>query len=119
MFPENAAVLLITFCFSFPGLCFALNKNSMKTPAHVTGTHLLCGGTQQHFFFPVFYLCNQKCSVNQDVLAGAKNAVSFRQKARTPNISQVCMLLPKASSWLPPFWLLKPHVHLSGLFKFI
>lgn len=51
MFLENAAVLLITFCFSFPGLCFALNKNSMKTPAHVTGTHLLCGGTQQHFFF--------------------------------------------------------------------
>lgn len=56
MFLENAAMLLITFCFSFPGLCFALNKNSMKTPAHVTGTHLLCGGTQQHFFFSVLFM---------------------------------------------------------------
>lgn len=101
MFLENAAMLLITFCFFFPGLCFALNENSMKTPAHVTGMHLLCGGTQQHIFFSVFYLRNQKCSVNQDVLADAKNAVNFREKAHTPNISQVCMLLPKASSCLP------------------
>lgn len=55
MFLENAAMLLITFCFSFPGLCFALNKNSMKTPAHVTGTHLLCGRTQQLFFLVFIY----------------------------------------------------------------
>ena len=31
MFVENTAMLLITFCFSFIGLCFALNKNRMKT----------------------------------------------------------------------------------------
>lgn len=117
MFPENAAMLLITFCFSFPGLCFALNKNSMKTPAHVTGTHLLCGGTQQLFFFSVLFM--QPKVLCESGLAGAKNAVSFREKAHTPNISQVSMLLPKASSCLPPCWLLKPHVHLSVLFKFI
>jgi hypothetical protein len=100
MFLENVAMLLITFCFSFPGLCFALNKNSMKTAAHITGTHLLCGRTQPRCFQGFIYAnksapeaghvgqCEECCEVQEE--ACFPTAV---RRTRTQRLAAVSPLL--------------------------
>lgn len=116
MFMENVAVLLITFCFSFPSLCFALNRNCMKTAAHVTGTRLLCGRTQQRFFRVLFM--QTKVLLKQDMLASVKNAVRFRKGDVFPTSVRCSHTRRLAAVFLPPLPL-KSHVCLSLFFKFI
>lgn len=58
MFLKNIATLLITFCFSFTGLCLALNKNCMKTQSYVT--RYASPPWNSSITFLVFYLCKQK-----------------------------------------------------------
>ena len=72
---ENTATLLITFCFSFIGLCFALNKNHMKTQSY--GTRYAAPPWNSSITFLVFYLCKQKCSSNQCRLNCLKSAVGI------------------------------------------
>ena len=67
--------LLITFCFSFIGLCFALNKNHMKTQSY--GTRYAAPPWNSSITFLVFYLCKQKCSSNQCRLNCLKSAVGI------------------------------------------
>lgn len=85
MFVENTATLLITFCFSFIGLCFALNKNRMKTQSYVT--RYVAPPWNSSITFLVFYLCKQKCSSNQCRMNCLTSAVGI--SVNFPNIAQV------------------------------
>lgn len=75
MFLENTATLLITFYFSFIGLCFALKKPRMKTQSYVT--RYAAPPWNSSITFLVFYLCKQKCSSNQCRLNCFKSAVNW------------------------------------------
>lgn len=70
---ENTATLLITFCFSLTGLCFALSKNCMKTQSYVT--RYAAPPWNSSITFLVFYLCKQKRSSNQCRLSCWKSGV--------------------------------------------
>ena len=75
MFVENTATLLITFCFSFIGLCFALNKKHMKTQSY--STRYAAPAWNSSITFLVFYLYKQKCSSNRCRLNCLKSAVGI------------------------------------------
>lgn len=112
MFVENTATLLITFCFSFIGLCFALNKNCMKTQSYVT--RYVAPPWNSSITFLVFYLCKQKCSSNQCRMNCLTSAVGI-----SVNFSLTlprCRYTPIAFF---PFCFLKSRICVSVFFKFI
>lgn len=94
MFLENIATLLITFCFSFTGLCLALNKNCMKTQSYVT--RYASPPWNSSITFLVFYLCKQKCSSNQSQLNCWKRAAWISPTEASPDFAQVQTLPAKS-----------------------
>lgn len=106
MFVENTATLLITFCFSFIGLCFALNKKHMKTQSY--STRYAAPAWNSSITFLVFYLYKQKCSSNRCRLNCLKSAVGISVNWSFFLTSLRCRYSPK-DLWLLffPFLFLK------------
>lgn len=94
MFLKNIATLLITFCFSFTGLCLALNKNCMKTQSYVT--RYASPPWNSSITFLVFYLCKQKCSSNQSRLNCWKRAAWISSTEASPDLARAQTLPPKS-----------------------
>lgn len=119
MFLKNRATLLITLCFSSTGLCFALNKNCLKTQPYVTG--YASPPWNSSVTFLVFYLCKQKCSSDQCQLNCLKGAVWISVNGSFSPTSLRCRCSPKSLRLLfPPFCFLN-HTSMfqgsSNLFK--
>lgn len=123
MFTEQTATLLIAFCVSFIGLCFALNKNCMKTQSSVT--RYAAPPRNSSITFLVFYLCKQKSSSNQRGSNCLESAVSISVNwSFFPNAVQVQTLPQKAWDcffffFFSPSCFLKSHIGVSAFLKFI
>lgn len=87
----------ITFCFSFPGLCFALNKNSRKTQAYVTRYAPLPRNSSVTFL--EFHLCKQSAPRMSAGCTAWKTLFEFQASEVFGNISQAQMPV-KSSSFL-------------------